>query len=152
MLLNLNMKKSFYILVLCIASLGTNSCFTVTNLGSVSRVGSSQASLSGTSWEVEGIHDYQVRPHINFDNEKGISGNAGCNSFFSGNVAVKSAHGEFSVKQIASTQMLCPSEVMKTERNFIKILESADGYVINKNKLELFKGNILLIKFRNAKY
>jgi|GEM_PF-1186791 len=145
-------KLYFCVSTVYFAFLGISSCSPTKDLGSVSRVGFPQISLSGTSWEVEGIHDYQVRPHINFDNEKGINGNAGCNSFHSMNVAVRSTRGEFSVKQVASTQMLCSSEVMKTERNFIKILESADRYVVNKNKLELFRGNILLIKFRNAKY
>jgi len=146
------MGRLFCISVLCVAFAGVSSCLPVTDIGKVSRVGSPQASLSGTSWEVEGIHDYQVRPHINFDDEKGISGNAGCNSIVSKDISVRSTKGEFSVKNVASTQMLCPSEVMKTERNFIKILESADRYVVYKNKLELFKGNILLIKFRDTKY
>jgi len=145
------MKRSFCILILCGVFIGLNSCSSVTvNLGNVSKIGSEQLSLSGTKWEVEGIHEYQVRPSIEFDNQRGISGNAGCNRFTSGNIVVRSAKGDFSVKNIASTQMLCSSEVMKTERNFIKVLESADKYVVHKNKLELFKGNVLLIKFRKV--
>ena len=143
------MKRLFYI-----ASIGVlatvSSCSTMTNLGNTSKIGKQQPSLSNTRWEVMDNLQTNAKPYISFDPEKGMSGNAGCNKIFSQDVTIQSKVGDFSLKEIGSTRMACPSMDMKVEQNFIQMLQSADKYVVNKNILELYKGNMLLMKFQKA--
>lgn len=140
------MKKIIYIVGIGILA----SCSTTTNLGNISKLGGKQTSLSNTKWEVVDAMKTNAKPYISFDPETGLSGNAGCNKIFSQNITIQSQGGDFSVKDISSTRMACPSMDMNIERNFIKILESADKYVVVKNTLELYKGNILLMKFQKV--
>ncbi|AIL45132.1 META domain-containing protein [Elizabethkingia anophelis] len=143
------MKKLFYIASIGILA-AVSSCTSTANLGNVSKIGSQQPTLSNTRWEVMDNLQTNAKPYISFDPEKGMSGNAGCNKIFSQDIIIQSKQGDFSIKQIGSTRMACPSMDMKIESNFIKILESADKYVVVKNTLELYKGNILLMKFQKA--
>ncbi|NAW50885.1 META domain-containing protein [Elizabethkingia argentiflava] len=138
------MKKIFYITSIGIFSI-LSSCSSVVGVGE-SKIGKQQPSLSNTRWEVIGNLKTNARPYISFDPETGMNGNGGCNRIFSQNVIIKSQHGDFSIKNIGITRMACPSMDMNVETNFVKMLESANKYVVDKNTLELYKGNMLLIK------
>ncbi|RQP11079.1 MAG: META domain-containing protein [Chryseobacterium sp.] len=127
--------------------------FAVTACGSLAptaKIGGPQNSLSNTKWEVVDSYNTNARPYISFDPEQGMTGNGGCNRIFSNNVVISSKDGSFHVNAIASTRMACPSMDMSTESNFIKMIESADHYVTRKDMLELYKGNMLLMKLRKA--
>ena len=53
-------------------------------------------------------------------------------------------HRNFTVKNIGSTRMSCES--MEVETTFLKMLGETDHYVVSDNMLELYKGNLLLMK------
>ena len=82
-------------------------------------------------------------PTLNIETDK-ITGNGGCNSYF-GEVLLDATAGNFSAKNIASTKMACAD--MSAESNFFSMLNEANKYVVNGNTLELYKGNLLLLKF-----
>jgi len=143
------MKKLFGAAALSIL-FSITSCSAIKSIGNLSDLGKPQSSLSNTKWEVIDNANTNAKPYISFTPEEGMSGNAGCNKIFSQNVVIRSSNGDFDVKDIASTKMMCPSMDMNYERNFIEMIESADKYVIKKNTLELYKGNILLIKMQKS--
>lgn len=122
------------------AAISLIACTATNNIG---KVGSKQESVTNTKWiladQVKG-----TQPTLEIENNK-VSGNAGCNTFF-GNLLIDNTAGNFSAKQIATTRMAC--ENMETETNFIKMLKEADKYVVSGNVLELYKGNLLLLKFK----
>ncbi|MGZ5197981.1 MAG: META domain-containing protein, partial [Kaistella sp.] len=51
----------------------------------------------------------------------------------------------FSAKNVGATKMAC--ENMEVESNFFSMLNEATKYVVSGNTLELYKGNLLLMKF-----
>lgn len=109
---------------------------------SSTKVGSSQANIAGTKW----ILADQVKgktPTLNIETDK-ITGNGGCNSYF-GEVLLDATAGNFSAKNIGSTKMACAD--MSAESNFFSMLNEANKYVVSGNTLELYKGNLLLLKF-----
>ncbi len=109
---------------------------------SSTKVGGSQANITGTKW----ILADQVKgktPTLNIETDK-ITGNGGCNSYF-GEVLLDATAGNFSAKNIGSTKMACAD--MSAESNFFSMLSEANKYVVNGNTLELYKGNLLLLKF-----
>lgn len=140
--------KNIFSLIAIAALLLVTSCSSSKVIGNLSKIGKEQSSLSNTSWKLVSSNKGNTTPTIRFDPEAGLQGNAGCNKIFSQNVVIRSSNGDFAVNNIASTKMICPNMDMDFERNFIKLLESADKYVITDNQLELFKGKLLLLKFR----
>lgn len=120
------------------------SCTVASNFSNnIRKVGTKQKSIANTKWilldQVKG-----TQPTLVIENNK-ISGNAGCNTFF-GNLLLDTTAGNFTAKQIATTRMAC--EDMNTETNFIKMLSEADKYLVAESTLELYKGNLLLMKFK----
>lgn len=143
------MKK--FLGAIAIAALVTlTSCGSTKDVGNIAKIGTPQVSLSNSKWEIVDNVNTNAKPYISFSPEEGMSGNAGCNKIFSQNVVIRSATGDFNVSDVASTKMMCPSMDMNYERNFIQMLESADKYVVDKNSLQLYKGNILLIKLQKS--
>ncbi|MBU7036395.1 MAG: META domain-containing protein [Theionarchaea archaeon] len=75
-----------------------------------------------------------------------ITGDAGCNSYFSEYTANK-GHIEFG--PVGVTEMYCsePEGVMEQELDFLQVLESVEGYVIVSATLELTDahGDVVLI-------
>ena len=109
---------------------------------SSTKVGGSQANIAGTKW----ILADQVKgkiPTLNVEADK-ITGNGGCNSYF-GEVLLDATAGNFSAKNIGSTKMACAD--MSVESNFFSMLSEVNKYVVSGNTLELYKGNLLLLKF-----
>jgi len=116
------------------------SCTTMSS--SRSKVGSSQANITNTKWtladDVKG-----KKPTLNIESGR-ITGNGGCNSYF-GDLMLDPTVGNFSTKNIGSTKMAC--ENMSVESNFFSMLGETTKYVVNGNTLELYKDNLLLLKF-----
>lgn len=113
-----------------------NSC------GSISNVNKTQVSILSTNWVlVDNVKGQS--PTLTIGKEK-VSGNAGCNSY-NGEITIAQESGAFSVKNIATTRMMCDN--ITTEQNFLSMLSSANRYSVSGNTLELYKDNLLLMKF-----
>ncbi|MDR6404131.1 MULTISPECIES: META domain-containing protein [Chryseobacterium] len=120
------------------------SCGTMSS-SSASKVGKTQPSLAGTKWALADNVKGKV-PTLNIDGEK-INGNAGCNNYF-GTAKVDASTGNFSAGQMGSTKMMCDN--MNVENNFMDMMGKANKYVVSGNTLELYKDNLLLLKFNKA--
>ncbi|UZT98863.1 META domain-containing protein [Chryseobacterium fluminis] len=120
------------------------SCGSMTS-SSASKVGKAQPSLASTKWELADNVKGKI-PTLNIEGEK-INGNAGCNNYF-GTAKVDPANGNFSAGQLGSTRMACDN--MSVEQNFMDMVGKANKYVVSGNTLELYKDNLLLLKFNKA--
>ena len=112
---------------------------------SKSKVGSAQPALSGTSWILADAVKGNS-PTLKVEDSK-VSGNAGCNNYF-GEVALNTAGGSFVAQNLGSTRKMC--ENMDVEKNFMEMVSQANKYVVNGNTLELYKDNLLLLKFNKS--
>ncbi|WP_313501311.1 META domain-containing protein [Kaistella carnis] len=116
------------------------SCSTMAT--SKSKVGTSQANISNTQWtladNVKGN-----KPTLVIEGSK-ITGNGGCNNYFA-ELMLDPTVGNFSTKNIGATKKACPN--MSEESNYFSTLSAATKYVVNGNTLELYKDNLLLLKF-----
>ncbi|SDE37843.1 META domain-containing protein [Riemerella columbipharyngis] len=123
-----------------ILSLVTIACSSVANL----KLGKMQNNIHGITWIMTGetLKNSEI-PTIHIDQDK-ISGTAGCNTYF-GYAIVDKNNGTFSVKNIATTRMACKNT--QVEQAFLNMLSQADKYVSDGNTLNIYKGNILLMKF-----
>lgn len=141
----LNLSKENKMKNLFIAAFAAAAMFSCSSL-STSKVGSSQANISNTKWtladDVSG-----KKPTLNIESSK-ITGNSGCNSYF-GEVILDPTAGNFSTRNVGATKMAC--ENMSIEQNFFTMLGEATKYVVNGDTLELYKGNLLLLKFSKQK-
>ena len=116
--------------------------FSCTTLSNISKVGSKQVSVANTQWTLaESVKG--KTPTLILENNK-VSGNAGCNNYF-GNLMMDTTAGNFSVSNVGATKMACDN--MDVENNYLNMLQQANKYVVNGNVLELYKGNLLLMKF-----
>lgn len=117
------------------------SCSSINGLSSKSN--KKQPSLNNSSWilatEVKG-----AAPTLLISGDR-ISGNAGCNNYFSSDFNLDPTVGNFSVKNIGSTRKMCDN--MDVESNFLKMLNETTKYLIKDNVLELYKDNLLLLRF-----
>lgn len=114
-----------------------------TAVGSAGKVGGKQLPINNTQW----LLDSKVKgktPTLTIENGK-VTGNAGCNNYF-GNISLEPSSGTFIVKNVGATKMFC-KESFKTEQHFLDMLTQADKYVVTGAKLELYRGNLLLMKF-----
>ncbi len=116
------------------------SCGSIPGIGS--KVGSSQPSIIDSKWvladNVKGISPTMVL-------ESGrVNGNSGCNNFF-GELVLDATAGNFKANNVASTKKAC--EDMSVETNFLQMLQEANKYVVSGNTLELYKNQLLLMKF-----
>ncbi len=91
-------------------------------------------------WKVismKGVEDLQINPTIQFDeNEKRISGNAGCNSYF-GNYDPESVKLDFS--KMGMTRKMCPD--MTVENAFLNNMRVVSYYKIENKKLSFYNAN-----------
>ncbi|PZU79152.1 MAG: heat-shock protein HslJ [Chryseobacterium sp.] len=130
------MKK---LILISILSLSIVSC--TSRLGNASKVGKNQAPITGTQWVL--ADDIPNKPTLLIEQNR-ISGNAGCNNYFSEAIIDTSA-GNFSTKAIGSTRKMCNN--MTTETSFLSVLPEVNKYVVTETTLELYKDNLLLLKF-----
>ncbi|MDO5615641.1 MAG: META domain-containing protein [Cruoricaptor ignavus] len=115
------------------------SCSAVSSL---SKLGGKQASIADTQWVLAETVKGKT-PTLVLEGNR-VSGNAGCNNYF-GDVVLDTTAGNFSVKNVGSTRMSCDN--MSVEQNYLSMIQQADKYVVNGDVLELYKGNLLLVKF-----
>lgn len=109
---------------------------------SSSRVGGSQVNISNTKWTLaENVKGN--KPTLVIESGK-LSGNAGCNNYF-GELALDATAGNFKSDNVGSTRKMCDN--MEVETQFFSVLKEVDKYVVNNGVLELYKGNLLLMKF-----
>lgn len=107
------------------------------------KVGTAQPALLGTEWVLaEDVNSDQ--PTMLVEAGK-ISGNAGCNNYFSNTFTSNPKIGDFVVSNIGSTRKKCLN--MTVENSFLGMLQEANKYIINGTSLELYKDNLLLLKF-----
>ncbi len=130
------MKNIFYTTILVLAMASCTS-----RVGNASKVGKNQAPVTGTQWIL--ADDIANKPTLLIEQNR-ISGNAGCNNYFSDAVIDTSA-GNFSVKNIGSTRKMCDN--MTSETSYISVLQEVNKYVVTETTLELYKDNLLLLKF-----
>lgn len=114
------------------------SCSTM----SKSKVGSSQVNIENTKWTLaENVKGN--KPTLVIESGK-LTGNAGCNNYF-GELALDATAGNFKSDNVGSTRKMCDN--MAVETQFFSVLKEVDKYVVNNGILELYKGNLLLMKF-----
>ncbi|MBP7173830.1 MAG: META domain-containing protein [Cloacibacterium sp.] len=109
------------------------------------KIGGKQATLLNTQWVLsENNLDASKNPTLMIEKER-VSGNASCNNYF-GQYTLDPNTGSFSVTNVGVTRMAC--EKMAVETHYLSMLEKANKYVLKENVLELYKDNLLLLRFR----
>ena len=144
------MKLVKVLSVFALSGLLLTACSTSTGASTGYNVLSkSKSSLTNTQWNlveedeiVKGFNGDNV--HITITEDGKLNGYAGCNQIFSEGVLNGSS---IKFDLIGGTKILCPSN--KTEESFTSILKSVDRYEIKGNELYFYKGNMLLLKFKN---
>lgn len=122
------------------------SCGSVASTMAKSEVGAAQASVEKTQWKLAD-HTKGKTPTLVIENGR-VSGDAGCNTYFA-NLLIDKSVGDFKVANVASTKMACNNA--NEEKNFLTMLQSANKYVTYGETLELYKDNLLLMKFSKLK-
>ena len=85
------------------------------------------------------------KPYLEFDfSKKTFNGLASCNNV---NGSIESDGSKISFSSITTNAMGCKKELMTQERNFIKNLEQVTRYEIKDQKLSLYAGDKLVLKF-----
>ena len=93
--------------------------------------------------EVVKNEQMQKDPHIIFKSEGNrVNGYTGCNSFF-GSYEIQKGNILRS-SNVAMTRMACIDE---TETGFVRVLNTADSYLVKDDTLFLYRDKILLAKF-----
>ncbi len=104
-------------------------------------------SLTGKKWKLVELNGKPVEQpagsgkdyYIELDTrETRVNGFAGCNGFF-GNYELK-AGNRITFTKMGSTLMACPN--LSTEQALLKVLETADNYTVNGNRMELNKARM----------
>lgn len=121
-----------------------------TSSSSVGIINKNKSSLYNTNWKL--VEDEEIVKGYNSEdvyfsidrNEFKVTGYGGCNNF---NTAVALDGNAIKFSPIASTKMLCPTS--NIEDSFLNILKEVTRYEIKENVLYLYKGNLLLLKFKN---
>lgn len=106
---------------------------------------STQLSLLNTQWSLADQVKGNI-PTMQFQQLK-IAGNAGCNNYF-GEISWNETSGSFSASNIGATEKACMN--MDAENNFLRLLPQVTSYRVKGNTLELYKGELLLLKFNRV--
>ena len=129
------MKKIISLAAMLILAL---SCSNVSVAGKKDNV-----QLNNTSWVLE--ENSKTNAGITLEIAKGrVSGFSGYNNYFS--ELITHPKGTFQVKSIGATRMLCDN--ISVEEDYLNLLEKVNKYVISETSLELYKDNVLLLKFK----
>lgn len=118
----------------------------VVSCGVIPMIGKRQASLVNTKWTLVENGISTKAPTLNIETNR-ISGNSGCNNYFS-DVVLNAENGNFVSGNIGATKMACNN--MSVEQNYLDLLQQVNKYVVNKEVLELYKDNLLLLKFKKS--
>ena len=119
------------------------SCTTAAN--GIASVGKNQPSIAGTQWQLAEAPATGKTPTLLVERDR-ITGNAGCNSYFSTRFSMDTSAGRFAAGDLGATKMMCDN--INVEQNFFEMLKLANYYVVNGEFLELYKDNLLLLRFK----
>ena len=76
---------------------------------------------------------------IEFSADGRLHGSGGCNRYFSSYET--GPGGSLTIKQIGSTRMACPQEIMDQEMKYFRSLQSVSTFKVKQQRLQLFYGN-----------
>lgn len=129
--------KNRFALVFC--TFIVMSCTSISKLG----IGGKQENIMNSSWILD---DSSTNRSITLDikNNK-MSGFAGCNNYFSNDLVLNNQTGTIKINSIGSTRAACPD--LSKENNFLQLLDKTTYYVIKENKMEMYAGQILILRF-----
>ncbi|MFV0186464.1 META domain-containing protein [Empedobacter falsenii] len=106
-------------------------------------------SISNQNWylmndnnTVKGLYEKDVMILID-EADSTVSGFAGCNNF---NASITKVGEVTSFVNFSETKMACPN--LNEEKAFLSMLKNVNRYEISGKELHLYKGNILLLKFK----
>lgn len=107
----------------------------------LAKVSATDAPLQGTYWKLKvlrgkpvAVSDRQREAHLVLERSGGkVHGSGGCNRFF-GSYAIRPGN-RIQFSRIGSTMMACPE--MESEREFFRVLESADNFTVKGDALQL---------------
>lgn len=136
------LKNSFKNISLAVFAAATFASCTTSMATSKSKVGTSQINITGTTWTLTD-NLKGAKPTLVIESSK-VTGNGGCNNY-SAELLLDPTVGNFSTKNIGATKKACGN--MSEESNFFSTLSAATKYVVTGNTLELYKENLLLLKF-----
>lgn len=126
-------------------SFAITSCSTSANTAKLKP----KVSISNQNWYlmndndvVKGLYEKNVMMIIDEANST-VSGFAGCNNF---NASFTKVSGVTSFVNFSETKMACPN--LKEEKAFLSMLKNVNRYEVSGNELHLYKGNILLMRFK----
>lgn len=132
------MKKTQYF-ILVLTALFLISCGSLNNTG---KQKVQYISLDNTSWQLAESVQGKI-PTLLIGKGK-ITGNAGCNNYFS-NVITNTQTGYFFAEAVSTTRKACRN--MQGEQSFLQMLKKANRYKVENNILKLYQNKILLLKF-----
>jgi uncharacterized membrane protein/heat shock protein HslJ len=75
---------------------------------------------------------------MTFNSDGRLHGSGGCNRYFSS--FETGPGGPLSIKQIGSTRMACPQEIMDQEMTYFGLLRNVSSFRVKKQRLQLFYG------------
>ena len=130
------MKKIISLLVIALI---------VISCGAISG-GKKQASLVNTKWTLLDKSITTKIPTLSVEANR-ITGSGGCNKYFS-DLVLNAENGNFVVGNVGSTKMACDD--MMTEQNYFNLLQQVNKYQVKEGYLELYKDNLLLLKFKKS--
>lgn len=103
--------------------------------GPDSTIEQAASTLTGGDWSIKTTRQGKHKTvFVRFLVDGGISGFAGCNSFFGAYVATDTV---LEIGQLGATRKACPAGVMRTENRFMQALGNATGYRIKGSTLFL---------------
>jgi len=76
---------------------------------------------------------------IEFTADGKLHGSGGCNRYFSSYET--GPGGSLTIKQMGSTRMACPQEIMDQEMKYFRSLQSVSTFKMEEQRLQLFHGN-----------
>ncbi len=117
---------------------------TLVSCGSKAGFSSKQEVVTNTKWILADNVSGSKVPTLNIETKR-ISGNGGCNNYFA-EAMVNASNGTFVIGNVGATKMACND--LKTEQNFFNLLEQANKYAVKDGFLELYKDNLLLLRFK----
>jgi heat shock protein HslJ len=123
--------------------LATVIILSVVSCGAISTITKKQPSLVNTKWVL--VDNTSGKTPTLIVESARITGNGGCNNYFS-EVVLNSGNGNFVLGNIASTKMACNN--MNIEQNYFDVLQQANKYTVKNGILELYKDNLLLLRFK----
>jgi heat shock protein HslJ len=162
MCIGLNIKKR--LILILIMFMGIFSCSTSTQqetkTGDIPKVSEFDKSITGKYWKLVEIYGKKVasseqrnrEPHFILKaDDKSVTGNGGCNSF-RGSYELSGVN-RIRFSKMASTMMACiNTSDMEIESHFLKVLETADSYYVDVDRLQLLRARMAPLAMFEAVY